>query len=181
MTRWTSYWTSYLLRRFSSSFSSFIRGGPQCRSLWALLVFSEFTSHSVVCLGVLTLSSLSCESGWSWPNSCSSALVPHPRRPARGVWRSGHNSLGVDQCQFPDQCQSKFIFLSPFEPKIGSKNEILVIVNLPLFSVSFYTLCNKKLACPRNYAAIFRSIHREMICARCAAFQCAKSCIDSFF
>ena len=29
--------------------------------------------------------------------------------------------------------------------------------------------------------AIFRSIHREMICARCAAFQCAKSCIDSFF
>ena len=29
--------------------------------------------------------------------------------------------------------------------------------------------------------AIFPSIHREMICARCAAFQCAKSCIDSFF
>ena len=29
--------------------------------------------------------------------------------------------------------------------------------------------------------AIFRSIHREMICARCAAFQYAKSCIDSFF
>jgi hypothetical protein len=74
-------------------------------------------------------------------------------------------SLGVDQCQFPDQCQSKFRFLSPFELKNGSKNEISVYVNLPLFSVSFCTLCNKKLACPRN---IPKHSSRNDLCSLCS-------------
>ena len=66
---------------------------------------------------------------------------------------------------FPISVNRNSCFLSPFELKIGSKNEILVNVNLPLFSVSFCALCNKKLACPRN---IPKHSSRNDLCSLCS-------------
>ena len=66
---------------------------------------------------------------------------------------------------FPISVNRNSCFLSPFELKNGSKNEILVNVNLPLFSVSFCTLCNKKLACPRN---IPKHSSRNDLCSLCS-------------
>ena len=66
---------------------------------------------------------------------------------------------------FPISVNRNSCFLSPFELKNGSKNEILVHVNLPLFSVSFCTLCNKKLVCPRN---IPKHSSRNDLCSLCS-------------
>ena len=51
----------------------------------------------------------------------------------------------------------------------------------PYFQCLFALFATKSSPVRAIFGIIFRSIHREMICARCAAFQCAKSCIDSFF
>jgi hypothetical protein len=86
-------------------------------------------------------------------------------------------SLGVDQCQFPDQCQSENGFLDLLNTFFGSKSWFSVDRFQPLISLGFVW----KARLSRNVCERCRNIPREMICARCAAFQSAKSCIDGFW
>ena len=82
---------------------------------------------------------------------------------------------------FPISVNRNSGFFSLSEQKNGSKNEILVDLSLPLISMSFWDSSQQSARLSRNVCVRCRNIHREMNCARCAAFQSAKTCIDSFW
>ena len=82
---------------------------------------------------------------------------------------------------FPISVNRNSGFFSLSEQKNGSKNEILVDLSLPLISMSFWDSSQQSARLSRNVCVRCRNIHREMNCARCEAFQSAKTCIDSFW
>ena len=91
------------------------------------------------------------------------------------------NPLVSISVNFPISVNRNSGFFSLSEQKNGSKNEILVDLSLPLISMSFWDSSQQSARLSRNVCVRCRNIHREMNCARCAAFQSAKTCIDSFW
>ena len=89
--------------------------------------------------------------------------------------------FGTHHYNFPISVNRNSGFFSLSEQKNGPKNEILVDLNLPLISMSFWDSSQQSARLSRNVCVRCRNIHREMNCARCEAFQSAKTCIDSFW